>query len=181
MNNNKIILIGNKEFLSHFLQTDFYKSAKELYDYSQQLFSENDPNWTTVLQASAEKNHPEAAFLLGSLIINNPNCPFPASDGFRFLKIAASQGHPYAMTNLATCYQLGKGCKIDYEEAIELLTQASELGDEMASYNLAQTLYLGVGVPCQKEKALRILNKLAADGVALAKDFLGKISYDNQK
>lgn len=175
MATHKIKLLGDKDFLRVFLETDFKKTPDELYAYACQLVEQQNLNWTTVMQAAAEKGHPEAAYTFGNLILCNPDCPFPQTDAVRFLTIAANQGHAEAMTNLANCYTLGRGVNADPLKGFILLQKASQLGDIMADFNIAQSYIFGVGVNKDYDKGVKLLQLLTVKGITEAGDLLEKL------
>jgi TPR repeat protein len=118
----------------------------------------------------AQRDNPEAQFLLGKKYISNSG---DESLAVSLYQKAADQGYDKAQCNLGCCYERGIGITKNSERAITLYQKAADQGLAEALYNLG--LYSECGLVTEKnlEQAATYYKKAAKQGLPQAQCRLG--------
>lgn len=95
-------------------------------------------------------------------------------------KKAAEQDYTPAQLKLAKCYEKGIGVAIDPAAAASLYREASESGNPGALLEYGFCLELGKGVEKEETLAREMYTKAAEAGVALAKQRLAYLDWDDE-
>jgi len=121
---------------------------------------------------AANRGHPEAQLLLGSMYGNGEGVEQDYKKAFEWYLKGALQGHDASMFVLALAYTKGLGVKQDDLLAEAWIIKAAKLGNHMAQYNLAGMYRTGEGVAQDFKKAVKWYTAAADQGSARAQGAL---------
>lgn len=144
--------------------------------------NENGEKGFAIIKKLAEKNYPNAVYLLGSFYFNDGGV-FVEQDrvkGWELIKKASSLGSPYAQYEVAIQYFIKKNDKANFGEVVSLMEKSAEGGDLRALYVLSLAYAKGEGVEVDLDKAMRYLAQSYEGGFPLAVKLMEAISKNNK-
>jgi uncharacterized protein len=112
----------------------------------------------------AEKGHPGAQYLLGTLYVEGKGVERDDATAFMWFARAANQGDARAQYNLGASYAEGAGVQKNEAEAAKWFQRAANQGMQFAQLNLALLYAAGKGVKQDNVEAFKWL-ELAFSGL----------------
>ena len=114
-----------------------------------------------LLRGAAEREYPEAEFLLGRAYEDGRGTVADPEAAFSWFDRAAGHGHPEAQYRLGIAYYRGEGARLNQGEGVLWLSRAAALGHADAQYQLALAYRSGRGVARNEIEALRLFEAAA--------------------
>lgn len=132
------------------------------YWYEQGTAGNKDPQKShAIYLALAEKNHPQALYILGYQAATGMYEKINYPLAFQYFTRSAELGFSPAQNSLGMLYLAGQGTKRDTVSAIKWLTLAAEQGEVSAQFNLALIYARGDGITANQAKACQWFIKAA--------------------
>jgi TPR repeat protein len=128
-------------------------------------FYSNDSVWgVRWCRKPAERSHPMAEDILGTLYMNGNGVHRDAAEALRWTRMAAEQGYAEAQANLARYYSDGSGVKHDDNLAVEWARKAANQGNPKGENLLGWSYMEGRGVNRDDEQGLHWTQLAAEQG-----------------
>jgi TPR repeat protein len=138
---------------------------------------DNDEASKWILKA-AEKNMPEAQFLLGSMYVDGKLSTNNYDEAIKWYRKAADQGYGEAQNEIGVMYSLGTGVEEDPIEAARWFAKGVEQGNATSQCNLA-FMILEYGRKCKTnddpDEFINLLQKSADQGEDRAQRVLAEL------
>ena len=126
----------------------------------------------------AEKNDPNAAFLIGDAYSIGMGVNTNLELATRWFRVSADLGYSPAMVELGKMYVMGRGVPTNYVEAAKWYHKAADLGNVWAINYLGDMYSCGLGVPTNHVEAMTLYRKAANLGHAHAMVGVGRMYAD---
>ena len=127
-----------------------------------------------LLQAAVAGGHPQAAVLLGILLVEGPDgVAQDLGQGKKLIETAAAAGDRMAQRAVGIGYLNGDFGALDPATGAGLLRRAADAGDPPAMLQYAFLLSTGAGVEKDTKSAEAYLRRAAAAGLTAAQETLG--------
>lgn len=123
-----------------------------------------------LLMSAAEKNHPEACWLLGTYYLNGEGVKKDYSKALHYFKIAGDQNIPMAQLDMAMMIIRGQGTEANAEIGMNLLEslaadeQTFDIVRRKAKYHLARIYRMGHSVEVNLDRAISLFAESAEMG-----------------
>ena len=128
------------------------------------------------LEPVAQRAHPEAMFLLGSMYAEGQGVAKDEPRAFELIQKAALADYLPAQSALARFYAGGRGTARDNDKSVEWARRAANNGDALSQYMMGLRSVEGWGVPKNLQDAVFWFGSAAEQGYALAQYSLGMMA-----
>lgn len=132
------------------------------------------------LLPEAERGHPQAQNVIGSMYHEGLGVPKDQVQAVRWIRMAAEQGFADAQNALGNLYYVGIGVPKDYVEAVKWVRKAANQGHAVAQYGLGFMYQSGFGVSLDINEAIFWFRKAAQQGLPVAQFNLGGVYASGQ-
>ena len=160
------------------LDSKSFSEERKLFDTLILFFSEEKKNVNENLvienlKKKADKNNPEASYLVGMHLLSSTPSFDTGPDIIKYLITAAESGIVDAKTALAWIYSTGFITELDPSKAFYWYRLAAEDGDLEASYQLGLLYNSGYGTDKNHQEAFKWLKKAASSNYSPAQYVIG--------